>query len=76
CLYGRVNSSVYRNLRLISSAGAIYCEDMLPEVAYVKLGWLLGNYNAEKSKEMLPKNLAGEISARSEYDDFVDDDMK
>ncbi len=72
CIYGRVNSSVYRNLRLISAAGAIYCEDMTPETAYVKLGWLLGNYDAEKAKELLPSNLVGEISPRSEYDDFTD----
>lgn len=73
CIYGRVNSSVYRNLRLISSAGAVYCEDMTPETAYVKLGWLLGNYSPEKAKELLPTNLIGEISARSEYDDFIDE---
>ncbi|MGC8537627.1 MAG: Glu-tRNA(Gln) amidotransferase subunit GatD [Candidatus Micrarchaeia archaeon] len=74
CTYGRVNSSVYRNLRLISSAGAIYCEDMTTETAYVKLGWLLGNYDAAKAKELLPTNLVGEIGTRSEYDDFTDEE--
>ena len=74
CIYGRVNSSVYRNLRLMSSAGAIYCEDMTPETAYVKLGWLLGNYDAAKARELLPANLVGEIGARSEYDDFIDEE--
>jgi glutamyl-tRNA(Gln) amidotransferase subunit D len=74
CIYGRVNSSVYRNLRLMSSAGAIYCEDMTPETAYVKLGWLLGNYDAAKAKELLPANIVGEIGTRSEYDDFADEE--
>ncbi len=71
CLYGRVNSEVYTNLRLVAGAGAVYCEDMLPETAYVKLGWLLGNYDAKKAKELLAKNVAGEISLRTDYDDFL-----
>ena len=50
CLYGRVNERVYRNRRLVTDAGGIYCEDMLPEVAYVKLGWLLGNYGKEERR--------------------------
>ncbi len=71
CLYGRTNSNVYRNLRLLTQAGAIHCEDMLPEVALVKLGFLLGNYKKEEAEAMLSKNLVGEISARSEYDWFM-----
>ncbi|MDE1856976.1 MAG: Glu-tRNA(Gln) amidotransferase subunit GatD [Candidatus Micrarchaeota archaeon] len=69
-LHGRVHPSVYKNLRLLSNAGVIYCEDMLPETAYVKLGWLLGNHTRDKAAEMLPKNLVGEIKGRSEYNDF------
>jgi len=71
CLYGRVNSMVYRTLRLLSSAGVIYCEDMLPETAYIKLGWLLGNYREEKAMKLLTENLVGEISSRSEYNEFL-----
>ncbi len=66
CLYGRVNESVYRNARLISGAGAIYCEDMLPEVAYIKLGFLLGNYKQDVAKKMLSQNMRGEITQRTE----------
>ncbi len=72
CLYGRVNSNVYRTLRMLGQAGVVYCEDMLPEVAYVKLGWLLGNYKPEKAKAMLNQNIAGEITERTLYDEFVD----
>ena len=68
CLYGRVSGTVYRNLRLLEDAGAIHCEDMLPEVAYVKLGFLLGNYGKEKASEMLNKDIAGEITQRTEFD--------
>ena len=68
CLNGRVSSTVYTNLRLISDAGATYCEDMLPEVALVKLGFLLGNYDRKKAADLLNKNIAGEITERTEVD--------
>jgi glutamyl-tRNA(Gln) amidotransferase subunit D len=71
CLYGRVNTNVYRNLRLLSNTGAVHCEDMLPETAYVKLGWLLGNYKPEEAKEMLGRNLTGEIKERIREDEFL-----
>ncbi len=71
CLYGRVNSKVYTNLRLLSNAGVIYCEDMTPETAYVKLGWLLGNYSKSEAKKLLDKNIVGEIKDRTLYDEFL-----
>jgi len=45
CLFGRVHPTIYTNIRKLSSIGVIYCEDMLPETAFVKLAWLLGNYS-------------------------------
>ncbi len=66
CIYGRVNDRVYRNLRLMRNAGATYCQDMMPEVAYVKLGWLLANYKEEEARRLLGTDISGEISARSE----------
>ncbi len=64
CLHGRVNLNVYSTGRNLKSAGVIPLGDMLPEVAYVKLMWLLGNYDREKVKELLPVNLRGEIEKR------------
>ncbi|MCL5428032.1 MAG: Glu-tRNA(Gln) amidotransferase subunit GatD [Candidatus Marsarchaeota archaeon] len=66
CLFGRVSGTVYRYGRMITDAGAIYCEDMMPEVAYVKLGWLLGNYGRKDAEKMLAANLLGEITPRTE----------
>ncbi len=71
CIYGRVNSNVYRNLRILRDAGAINCEDMTTETAYVKLGWLLGNYKADKAREMLNSNIVGEIGDRSTHKTFM-----
>jgi glutamyl-tRNA(Gln) amidotransferase subunit D len=45
---------------------------MLPEVAYVKLGWILGHTkDLEKVREMMLTNIAGEITARSEIETFL-----
>ncbi len=64
CLFGRTHPYVYRNLRILNLLGVIFCEDMLPEVAYVKLGWVLAHTNKyEKVKEMMLTSYAGEISA-------------
>ena len=71
CIYGRTNSNVYRNLRLLSNAGAIHCGDMTPETAFVKLGWLLGNHKREEAASLLGKNLVGEINERIRYDQFL-----
>lgn len=71
CLFGRVNSYVYRNLRIACRAGAVYLEDMLPEVAYVKLGYVLGHVKKrDEVKEMMLKNISGEITKRSEIKTF------
>ena len=64
CLYGRTNLNVYSTGRELKDAGVIPLEDMLPEVAYTKLMWLLGNYGREETKDLLAKNLRGEISTR------------
>lgn len=73
CLYGRVHPNVYANLRRLSNIGCIFCEDMLPETAFIKLSWLLGNYKKEEAKKLIAKNLRGEITERTEYEEeFVE----
>ncbi len=64
CLYGRVNLNVYSTGRKLIKAGVIEGEDMLPEVAWIKLMWVLAN---EKDvEEAMKRNIAGEISERRE----------
>lgn len=66
-LYGRVNPHVYTNLRILfSDAKAIPGEDMLPETAYVKLGWVLGHTkDMDEVRKAMLQNIAGEINNRS-----------
>jgi glutamyl-tRNA(Gln) amidotransferase subunit D len=72
-LYGRVHPLVYTNLRKLSiELGCIFAEDMLPETAYVKLGWVLGHTSKiEEVKELMLKNTAGEIIERMLPDSFL-----
>ena len=61
CLRGRICDRVYDTGRYMLEAGAIEGEDMLPEVALVKLMWLLANRPDEVSS-LVGKPLSGEIS--------------
>ncbi len=66
CLYGRTNLNVYSTGRKLLSAGVIPVGDMLPETAYVKLAWVLGqSVNKEEVKNMMLTNLKGEFEVKS-----------
>ncbi|MET1123938.1 MAG: Glu-tRNA(Gln) amidotransferase subunit GatD [Archaeoglobaceae archaeon] len=67
CLWGRVCDRVYDTGRYLLKAGVVEGEDMLPEVALVKLMWLLGNYDVEEARKLVKVNLVGEIEARTDY---------
>lgn len=70
-LFGRINMNVYETGRKLQEIGIISGEDMLSETALVKLSWLLAN--EKDPKELISKNLRGEINHRIEYeDDFLD----
>jgi glutamyl-tRNA(Gln) amidotransferase subunit D len=62
CLYGRINMNVYSTGRKLLEAGVIPAQDMLPETAYVKLVWVLGQtQNLDEVTGMMQTNLKGEI---------------
>lgn len=62
CLYGGTNMEVYSSGRKLISAGVISAEDMLPETAFVKLMWTLGQTEDLKEVEkIMQTNIAGEI---------------
>jgi len=72
CIFGRVNPNVYTNLRRLSSIGCVFCEDMLPETAFIKLAWLLGNYkDKDEVKRLLSTDLRGEINPRIEPEQYL-----
>jgi len=71
-IFGRTNPFVYSNARRLYDLGVIYVEDMIPEVAYVKLMWVLGHTKDYKEvKRLMLTSLAGEIKPRSLEDEFI-----
>jgi glutamyl-tRNA(Gln) amidotransferase subunit D len=68
CIWGRLNMNVYDQGRDLLSMGVISLDDMLPETAYVKLRWVLGQTaKTEEAKRLLKENIANEYSARTLY---------
>ena len=65
CLNGAVNLNVYSTGRDMLAAGAIPLGDMLPETAYVKLMWAMGQADdPSEVKKIMLTNIAGEMTGR------------
>lgn len=72
CLYGRINMNVYSTGRKLLEVGVIPAQDMLPETAYVKLVWVLGQtQNFDEVTSMMQSNLKGEIRTISSQKYFL-----
>lgn len=71
-LYGRTDPLVYSEGRKVWNLGVIYLGDMLPETAYIKLGWVLGHDpGVDEAGKMMLTNYAGEISHVSDPRAFL-----
>jgi len=72
CIYGRVDPHVYSYGRELLDMGVVYLENMLSEVAYVKIGYVLSHTKkmAEIRKRMCT-NLCGEIVDRIPKSTFL-----
>lgn len=72
-LYGRVEPLVYAPARELSiGAGCIFAHDMMPEVAYTKLGYVLGKTDDKiKVAKLMNKNMAYEIALKHEPEMFL-----
>lgn len=71
CLFGRVNMNVYDKGRDLLKFGVISGGDMLPNTAFIKLAWLLGNYPKKEVEKLILENLRGEINERLKYDEKI-----
>ena len=71
-LWGYVQMFVYDTGRDLLELGVVPTANMLPEVAYVKLGWALGHTNdLEEVKKIMLTNIAGEITKREPYNGYI-----
>jgi len=72
-LWGYCGMYVYDTGRDLMGKGVIPLANMLPEVAYVKMGCALGRFpdDREKCIEFLQTPLAGEITLREPHDGYL-----
>lgn len=71
-LWGYVQMYVYETGREIMGLGVIPAYNMLPEVAYVKLGWALGQTDdLEEVKKIMLNPINGEITEREPYNGYL-----
>ncbi|MFP4525412.1 MAG: Glu-tRNA(Gln) amidotransferase subunit GatD [Bacteroidales bacterium] len=71
-LWGYVHMFVYDTGRDLMDLGVIPAENMLPEVAYIKLGWALGQtHDREKVKELMLTSVNDEITDKEPYNGYL-----
>ena len=71
-LWGYVQMYVYETGREIMQLGVIPAYNMLPEVAYVKLGWALGQTeDLEKVRNIMLTPISNEITEREPYNGYL-----
>ncbi|MBU2500409.1 Glu-tRNA(Gln) amidotransferase subunit GatD [bacterium] len=71
-MWGYVQMYVYETGREIMGLGVIPAANMLPEVAYVKLGWAMGqSQDREEVKRIMMTPVAGEITEREPHNGYL-----
>jgi glutamyl-tRNA(Gln) amidotransferase subunit D len=72
-LWGFVQMHVYETGREILELGVVPLANMLPEVAYVKLGWALGLHpdDPDAVRRVMEMPIAGEMTEREPHDGYI-----
>jgi glutamyl-tRNA(Gln) amidotransferase subunit D len=72
-LWGFVQMQVYETGREILGLGVVPLANMLPEVAYVKLGWALGVHpdDPQAARGLMTTPIAGEMTEREPHDGYL-----
>ncbi|MCD4847974.1 MAG: Glu-tRNA(Gln) amidotransferase subunit GatD [Candidatus Aegiribacteria sp.] len=71
-LWGYVQMFVYDTGRDMMDLGVIPAANMLPEVAYVKLCWALGqSHDREEVRNIMMTSVAGEITEREAHNGYL-----
>ena len=72
-LWGFVQMQVYETGREILELGVVPLANMLPEVAYIKLGWALGVHpdDPEAVRTLMTTSIAGEMTEREPHDGYL-----
>ncbi|HRW78730.1 MAG TPA: Glu-tRNA(Gln) amidotransferase GatDE subunit D, partial [Candidatus Sabulitectum sp.] len=71
-LWGYAQMYVYDTGRLLMQRGVVPLANMLPEAAYIKLGWAMGvTDDPEKVKELMLTPVGGDITDSEPPDGYI-----
>jgi glutamyl-tRNA(Gln) amidotransferase subunit D len=71
-LWGYTQMFVYETGRELMALGVVPAANMLPEVAYIKLGWALGQTNdPEEVKKIMLTPIKDDITTREPYNGYL-----
>jgi len=71
-LWGYVHMFVYDTGRDLMNFGIVPGENLLPEAAYIKLGWVLGQtHDKDEVRELMLTPIAGDITRREPYNGYL-----
>ncbi len=72
-LWGFVQMHVYETGREILELGVVPLANMLPDVAYIKLGWALGMFPDDPAavKALMQRTVAGEMTPGEPHDGYL-----
>ena len=71
-LWGYVHMYVYDTGRDLMAKGIVPAENMLPEAAYIKLGWVLGQTtDPEEVRRLMLTPINDEITSREPYNGYL-----
>jgi len=71
-LWGFVHMFVYETGRDMVAKGVVPAENLLPEVAYIKLGWARGQTNdLEEVKKIMLTPICGDITPGEPYNGYL-----
>ena len=72
-LWGFVQMNVYETGREILALGVVPLGNMLPEMAYIKLGWALAVHPDDPAavRDLMTRSVAGEMTDREPHDGYL-----
>lgn len=71
-IWGYVHMFVYDTGRDLMAKGVVPLENMIPETAYIKLGWVLGQtQDREEVKHMMLTPIGDDITLREPYNGYL-----
>ena len=72
-LWGYVHMHVYETGREILARGVVSLDNILPEVAFMKLSWALAMHPDDQDavRELMTRPIAGDITAGEPHDGYL-----